>query len=350
MTFIAKVTTSIALLAVPVMLDSPPAFAEASTIIPAGTQLFVSDEAPGGNVPLRTLASVNVTTTSPNETRKLRTYMPVVHTRTGSVVSPDRFFFAAKASCEGGAGYPALPHARNILAKDSATLAPKLFVTFPDVGTYTCKIEYKFTTSYIYDDDTDDMKLRTDGYIFVGDPLPSWAEQCYWPAELDGVAEDCELVDESGAASAAIQFGESLDRTPVRVSIPAGTTVRVTADAYTTTCGGTGGGSDMLLCGDDLGSFRPSRVRSVISVDVVGSSDPECDPVLEADENLDGRAWRDIPVKVHHEVVYNTLQMTTTTNATCPTAYDIKNTLTVTSGETVVSHQAGTILFVEDYS
>ena len=342
-------TMSVVLALASVSLPTPATAAAATaaaTTIPEGTQLTVQGSTPAADATYVELATVNVTTSTPNETRKLRAYLPVEHTRSDADDSPDRFYMNAAVSCPGADAYPSILSIQNLLAEGTLTLAPQMLVSFPTAASYVCKVSYKISTSFVYDDATDDVVLRTGGYIAVADPLLSWVEQCYWPTGLTGVAEDCEIAGEAEAASVAIPFGRSVDRTPLRVSIPAGTTVRVRANAALTTCGGTGG-ADSSLCGDDLGSFRPSTVRSIIGVDVVGTNDPDCDPALSTDRGFDGRAWLGIPVKVHHGALANDLELITVADPGCPTVYDLVNTLTTTSGEKTISHQNGTVLFVD---
>ena len=339
------VATTLALVALSV--PTAPSAAAATTTIPAGTQLRVQGATPASEAVFFRLARVKVSTSTPNETRMLRAYLSVQHARSGTANLPDRFYFVASASCAGGADRPEISAVRNLLAKGSITLSPQLLVTFPHAGTHTCLIKYKLSTSRSYNDSTDDVVVRTGGYITITDPLPTWAEQCYWPVALSGTPADCELASEVGAASAAIELGTSLGRNPIRVSIPAGTTVQARGDAFLTTSGGTGG-ADSELSGK-VGSFRPSTVRSVIDLVVVGSSDQGCWPTRSTIDSLDGRAWLDLPVKVHHGVLHNNLKFTTSMQAGCPTTYDLVNNLTVTSGETVITHQNGTILFLTGF-
>lgn len=320
----------------------------ATTTIPAGTALTVQDQtSAGASVPIL-LATHTVTTTSANEVRRIATSLPIAHTRSGSVVAPDRFYFVATVTCDSPLDGSFVGQSRNILATQTATLAPNLLVTFPTAGTYDCDLTYKIITSGTYDDVTDDMEVGP-GNAVITDTLvtSAWQTQCNWASLYTaGDPSECDYAPgDEGAV--AIEFGEtSADRTPVVVEIPAGTSAAVRSAATLTTCGGSGGGADMLLCGDALASWRPSAARSNIVVTPVGSSDPGCLPTLSTASATDGVSYADIPVKVHHMPAYNVLAFTTSTQAGCPTTYEVAQRITTTSGETIVMHQTGSILYV----
>lgn len=332
---------SLAAVAVP-----EPAAAAYSTPIPAGTQLTVQDQTDVPSARFIQLASLTVTTSTANQVRRLRGYLPVRHSRSGVEPLPDRFFTHANVSCAGAAVPAGTFSGTNVLLNGAVTHAPRMIVTFPTARTYTCTLNYKITTSRVYNDGTDNMMVPSDGYVAVSDPMPSWAKQCYWPNNL-GSAPDCDVIDPSQEiASKKIAAGSTVVRTPIRASIPHGTTAYVYADASLTTCGGTGG-ADYALCGTDGGSWLDSTVVSNLKVNPIGTTRTECWPTIGTSPSYDDYQRLDIAVKTHHATLYHVLRITTTTNSTCPSTYRLTNELTAFSNMApAVVHQNGTLLFL----
>lgn len=340
------VVATVALAALTAVAIPEPAAAAYSSAIPAGTPLVVQDQTDTSSADLIALTSMTITTTTANQIRRLRGYLSITHTRTGTATLPDRFYTQVRVVCTGATFPPAEISTINVLANSSVTHAPRILLTFPVAGTYTCTLQHKITTSRSYSDTTDNMTVRTDGYLALSDPLPSWSKQCYWPKAMSS-NPDCDVTNpDLEIASRKINSGATLVRTPVVASIPRGTVAYVYADALVSTCGGSGGG-DSALCGDDLASGQDSTVVSYIKVDPVGTTRSECRPTFDTAISYDHYERLDIAVKTHHAVLYHALRITTTTDSTCPTTYRTYHQLTAFSNtESVVVHQDGTLLFV----
>ncbi|QOR69821.1 hypothetical protein IM660_14315 [Ruania alkalisoli] len=339
---------SIAVLTAGLVAATPSDAHAGTTAIPPGTTLVVQDETTTSSASLVTLATHVVTTSYTDEVRRIATSLPVSHSRSGSINTPDRFYFYTRVGCTSPVTGSSAIQITNILADESATLAPNLLVTFPDPGTYSCALTYKIVTGGTYDNGTDDMVVGTGGAVIADTPVTStWATQCNWAAPYSTDPTACTYTSANEEEAIAIEFSQtSPARTPVETTIPAGTTASVRAAASLTGCGGSGGGSDMLLCGDTHESWRPSGARSNIEVIPVDSTDPTCAPTYSTNSPEDGVAYASIPLKVHHSPINNALTFTTSSTAGCPTEYRIAQHITTTSGETIVMHQNGSLLYV----
>lgn len=333
------IATGAVALAAAVIAFPAEAFA-VTTQIPAGQQLTVEGETSAGEGTSHLLATVSVTTTSAGEVRGLRAWLPIGYTRSGTATLPDRLYHQVSVRCIGAAAPGGVSHQRNLLLGGTTILAPRALVTFGAAGTYTCELRYKLTTSYVYDDTTDDVTTLSGGYVMVTDPEPAWSRQCYWPTTLSQQPAQCDVSDVAEVASAKIGLGQTLQRrTPVRVVIPADTEFIVYADAAITTCGGLGGNEG--LCGADEASYVPSSVSGQIRLFPQGSGDSYCMPTVVGS---DGSAQQDIAVATHHTVVYNAGRWRTSADPACTTEYIITNTMTVTAGSPVIMHRNGSIL------
>jgi hypothetical protein len=346
--WVVSAVTAIGVLSTGLALAIPSAAYASTTTVPAGMALTVQGETSSANAVFVSLTTHSVTTTASTEIRRIAANLPVAHTRTGTAVFPDRFYFVGKIECNSPLDGSYAVQSRNVLATETGTLSPSLLVEFPAAGTYSCDLSYKILTTAVYDVGTDAMLVGPGGAVVTDTPvITAWASQCNWASIYAGTdPSDCAYGAPGDEGAVAVRFGEtSDDRTPIVVEIPSGTTLSVRAAAALSTCGGSGGGADMLLCGDSHASWRSSAARSNIVVRLIGESNPECMPTLATSQRDDGIAYVGIPVKVHHASVYNALLLTTSSAAGCSNAYEISQRITTTSGETVVMHQTGSLLY-----
>lgn len=319
--------------------------------IAEGLELEVQDASDGDAAKrAHVLASLRIDTAGP-ERRALGAVVATRFIDRSAAALPDRLYQQVSIRCIGpgepaaaidpvtGAKGPSISQIENILADDQLSLRPRGLIDFPEAGSYVCDVRYVLRTSYSFPA-SDRVVTGAGGQLSVSPALADWAQQCFWPRRLNNQPNEC--AEGVAAKGVLLDFGETRTFVPItNLVVPTGGEAIVQADAYLTTCAGTGGAS-AELCPSDVTS-ELSGVRSRVVVTALGDVSEGCEAMLQPDEPV---ARRVISRRAHHAPLYNQTRLKAPVGASCETRYRAALELTVTSGAPVIVHTSGTLLSV----